>query len=94
MLQTKTPRAATSNLGHPEASVDLWHLFLPSFLCHMEKEELRVSQQATTGDRSEVPTVPISTSAILEGWVPGTMLWQVVWVLGQRGEGSQSLFLP
>ena len=67
MLQTKTPRAATSDLGHPEAFVDLCHLFLQSFLCRMEKEDLTVSQQATTGDRSQVPAVPISTSAILEG---------------------------
>jgi len=49
------------------ASVDLCHLLLQSFLCHMVKKELTVSQQATTGDRSHVPTVAISTSAILEG---------------------------
>lgn len=67
MLRAKTQRAATSNLGHPEASVDLCHLFLPSFLCHMEKEDLTVSQQTTTGDRSQVPAVSISNSAILEG---------------------------
>lgn len=60
----------------------------------MEKEELTVLQQATTGDRSQVPAVPISISARLEEWLPGTILWQGVWVMGQRGEGSQLLFLP
>lgn len=60
LLQTKTPRAATSNLHPPEASGDLFKAF-----CHRKNEELKASH-----NMSQVLAVPISTSAVLEELVP------------------------